>query len=200
METDFFEHKVDHFDDSTSRVVPDKQVSSFLLMQSGQSRFVKGCYPMHRLCFYYMLKSCSLIHTFNAISVEDIVQVLLLFCIESLESDRILLYSERHAFLRVLPVLVVLATSSAKEGDMVFKKLKINRLIRIFRVSLIIYSRIGQWAQDCSYRRFVGSRLHEIGGNCGSGIAVLITVSIALFMVFLSDSCLFLVVIHRETQ
>ncbi|CAM6128500.1 unnamed protein product [Calypogeia fissa] len=70
---------------------------------------------------------------FRTSNVEDIVQALLLFTVESLESDRILLFSERHTFLRVLPVLVVLATSSAKEGDMVFKKLKINRLIRLFR-------------------------------------------------------------------
>ncbi|KAL2641399.1 hypothetical protein R1flu_008986 [Riccia fluitans] len=70
---------------------------------------------------------------FRVKNVEDILQVLLLFCLESLESDRVLLYSERHVLLRVLPVVVILATSSVKEGDQVFKKIKINRLIRIFR-------------------------------------------------------------------
>ncbi|BBN10047.1 hypothetical protein Mp_5g00460 [Marchantia polymorpha subsp. ruderalis] len=73
------------------------------------------------------------VELFRVNNVEDILQVLMLFCLESLESDRVLLYSERHVLLRVLPVVVILATSSVKEGDQVFKRIKINRLIRIFR-------------------------------------------------------------------
>ena len=68
------------------------------------------------------------------LSVEDILQVLILFCVESLESDAILLYSERHALLRVLPVLVVLAMSTEKDGDAIFKKIKVVRLLNIFKV------------------------------------------------------------------
>ncbi|CAM6089472.1 unnamed protein product [Calypogeia fissa] len=75
---------------------------------------------------------------FRSSVVEDILQILLLFCIESLESDGILLYSQRHTLLRVLPVLVLLATSAVKEGDMVFKKLKISRLIRILRSDPVV--------------------------------------------------------------
>lgn len=60
--------------------------------------------------------------------------MLILFCLESLESDRVLLYSERHCLLRVLPVLVVLATSGEKDGDSMFKTIRLPRLIRVFRV------------------------------------------------------------------
>jgi cytoplasmic FMR1 interacting protein len=34
----------------------------------------------------------------------------------------------------VLPVLVVLATSGEKEGESIFKKIKISRLMSIFKV------------------------------------------------------------------
>lgn len=66
--------------------------------------------------------------------MEDILQVLIHFCVESLESDAILLYSERHTLLRVLPVLVVLAMSTEKDGDAIFRKVKVARLINIFKV------------------------------------------------------------------
>mgnify|MGYP007067653726 CR=1 FL=1 len=72
------------------------------------------------------------------LSVEDILHVLILFCMESLESDAILLYSERHALLRVLPVLVVLAMSTEKDGDAIFKKIKVVRLINIFKVIYLL--------------------------------------------------------------
>lgn len=75
---------------------------------------------------------------FRVNGVEDVLQVLILFCLESLESDRVLLYSERHCLLRVLPVLVVLATSGEKEGESFFKRIKLPRLIRVFRGDPVI--------------------------------------------------------------
>lgn len=75
---------------------------------------------------------------FRVSNVEDILQVLILFCVESLESDSILLYSERHALLRVLPVLVVLAMSTEKDGDAIFKKVKVARLINIFKKDPVV--------------------------------------------------------------
>lgn len=70
-------------------------------------------------------------------SVEDILQVLIVFAVESLELDFALLFPERHILLRVLPILVVLATSSEKDSESLYKRVKINRLINIFKV---IYS------------------------------------------------------------
>lgn len=67
-------------------------------------------------------------------SVEDILQVLIVFAVESLELDFALLFPERHILLRVLPVLVVLATSSEKDSESLYKRVKINRLINIFKV------------------------------------------------------------------
>jgi cytoplasmic FMR1 interacting protein len=67
-------------------------------------------------------------------SVEDILQVLIVFCVESVELDFALLFPERHTLLRVLPVLVVLATSSEKESEALYKRVKINRLLNIFKV------------------------------------------------------------------
>ena len=84
------------------------------------------------MVFYLCSKSSKQAWVHN--SVEDVLQVLILFCLESLESDRVLLYSERHCLLRVLPVLVVLATSGEKEGESFFKRIKLPRLIHIFRV------------------------------------------------------------------
>jgi cytoplasmic FMR1 interacting protein len=72
-------------------------------------------------------------------SVEDILHVLIIFCLECLESDRVLLFSERHILLRVLPVLVVLATSGEKEGESIFKKIKIPRLLSIFKVNIFMH-------------------------------------------------------------
>jgi hypothetical protein len=51
-----------------------------------------------------------------------------------LELDFALLFPERHILLRVLPVLVVLATSSEKDSESLYKRVKINRLINIFKV------------------------------------------------------------------
>lgn len=67
-------------------------------------------------------------------SVEDILQVLIVFAVESLELDFALLFPERHILLRVLPILVVLATSSEKDSESLYKRVKINRLINIFKV------------------------------------------------------------------
>lgn len=71
-------------------------------------------------------------------SVEDILQVLIVFVVESLELDFALLFPERHILLRVLPVLVVLVTSSEKDSESLYKRVKINRLINIFKVPLFI--------------------------------------------------------------
>ncbi|KAH0452001.1 hypothetical protein IEQ34_019300 [Dendrobium chrysotoxum] len=75
---------------------------------------------------------------FRANTVEDILQVLIVFCVESLELDFALLFPERHMLLRVLPVLVVLATSSEKDADSLYRRVKINRLISIFKNDPVI--------------------------------------------------------------
>ncbi|CAM6019075.1 unnamed protein product [Sphagnum balticum] len=75
---------------------------------------------------------------FRVNGVEDIIHVLIIFCLECLESDRVLLFSERHTLLRVLPVLVVLATSGEKEGESIFKKIKIPRLMSIFKKDPVV--------------------------------------------------------------
>lgn len=72
--------------------------------------------------------------TLTEYSVEDILQVLIVFAVESLELDFALLFPERHMLLRVLPVLVVMATSSEKDSESLYKRVKINRLISIFKV------------------------------------------------------------------
>ncbi|KAL6649198.1 hypothetical protein ACP70R_013422 [Stipagrostis hirtigluma subsp. patula] len=64
--------------------------------------------------------------------------VLIVFCVESLELDFALLFPERHTLLRVLPVLVVLATSSEKESESLYKRVKINRLLNIFKNDPVI--------------------------------------------------------------
>ncbi|KAG5549638.1 hypothetical protein RHGRI_014822 [Rhododendron griersonianum] len=51
----------------------------------------------------------------DGIDVKDILLVLIVFAVESLELDFALLLPERHILLWVLPVLVVLATSSEKD-------------------------------------------------------------------------------------
>ncbi|VAI09806.1 unnamed protein product [Triticum turgidum subsp. durum] len=76
-------------------------------------------------------------------SVEDILQVLIVFCVESLELDFALLFPERHTLLRVLPVLVVLATSSEKESESLYKRVKINRLLNIFKRHYLILNHMG---------------------------------------------------------
>ncbi|KAJ1414662.1 Cytoplasmic FMR1-interacting [Sesbania bispinosa] len=45
---------------------------------------------------------------------------------------------ERHILLRVLPVLVVLVTSSEKDSESLYKRVKINRLINIFKNEAVI--------------------------------------------------------------
>eukprot|EP00249_Psilotum_nudum_P020261 c27628_g3_i1 orf=83-4003(+) len=78
------------------------------------------------------------VELFRVNNVEDILQVLILFCVETLESESAMLYSQRHALLRVLPVLVALAMSSEKDGDAIFKKVRVTRLINLFKRDLVI--------------------------------------------------------------
>ncbi|KAL4371796.1 hypothetical protein AHAS_Ahas06G0201600 [Arachis hypogaea] len=69
-------------------------------------------------------------------SVEDILQVLIVFVVESLELDFALLFPERHILLCVLPVFVVLASdTSEKDSKSLYKRVKINRLINIFKMA-----------------------------------------------------------------
>ncbi|XVF06486.1 hypothetical protein REPUB_Repub06bG0052400 [Reevesia pubescens] len=78
------------------------------------------------------------VEMFRVNSVEDILQVLIVFAVESLELDFALLFPERHMLLRVLPVLVVMATSSEKDSESLYKRVKINRLINIFKNDPVI--------------------------------------------------------------
>ncbi|KAL0709699.1 hypothetical protein Bca4012_016677 [Brassica carinata] len=71
-------------------------------------------------------------------SVEDILQVLIVFIVESLELDFALLFPERYILLRVLPVLVVLATPSEKDTEALYKRVKLNRMINIFKNDPVI--------------------------------------------------------------
>ncbi|CAB4315793.1 unnamed protein product [Prunus armeniaca] len=73
------------------------------------------------------------VEMFRVNNVEDILQVLIVFAVESLELDFALLFPERHILLRVLPILVVLATSSEKDSESLYKRVKITRLINIFK-------------------------------------------------------------------
>ncbi|CAA6666502.1 unnamed protein product [Spirodela intermedia] len=75
---------------------------------------------------------------FRTNAIEDILQVLVAFCVESLELEFALLFPERHTLLRVLPVLVVLSTSSEKDSESLYKRVKINRLISIFKNNPVI--------------------------------------------------------------
>lgn len=78
------------------------------------------------------------VEMFRVNNVEDILQVLIIFAVESLELDFALLFPERHILLRVLPVLVVLATSSEKDSESLYKRVKVNRLINIFKNDPVI--------------------------------------------------------------
>ncbi|KMT13869.1 hypothetical protein BVRB_4g077110 [Beta vulgaris subsp. vulgaris] len=78
------------------------------------------------------------VEMFRVNNVEDILQALIVFSVESLELDFALLFPERHTLLRVLPVLVVLATTSEKDTEALFKRVKINRLIGIFKSDPVI--------------------------------------------------------------
>ncbi|XP_078441899.1 transcription activator [Wolffia australiana] len=75
---------------------------------------------------------------FRSNAVEDILQLLVGFCVDSLEMDYALLFPERHVLLRVLPVLTVLSTSSEKDGESLYKRVKVNRLINIFKNNPVI--------------------------------------------------------------
>ncbi|KAL3638793.1 hypothetical protein CASFOL_016700 [Castilleja foliolosa] len=70
--------------------------------------------------------------------VDDILQVLIVFAVESLELNFALLFPDRHILLRVLPVLVVLAASSEKDSESLYKRVKINRLFNIFKNDPVI--------------------------------------------------------------
>ncbi|GMJ12210.1 PIROGI 121, KLUNKER, PIROGI [Hibiscus trionum] len=78
------------------------------------------------------------VEMFRVNNVEDILQVLIVFAVESLELDFALMFPERHMLLRVLPVLVVMATSSEKDSESLYKRVKINRLINIFKNDPVI--------------------------------------------------------------
>ncbi|CAK9327870.1 unnamed protein product, partial [Citrullus colocynthis] len=78
------------------------------------------------------------VEMFRVNNVEDILQILIVFAVESLELDFALLYPEKHVLLRILPVLVVLATSSEKDSESLYKRVKINRLINIFKNDPVI--------------------------------------------------------------
>ncbi|KAI0493637.1 hypothetical protein KFK09_023758 [Dendrobium nobile] len=95
---------------------------------------------------------------FRANTVEDILQVLIVFCVESLELDFALLFPERHMLLRVLPVLVVLATSSEKDADSLYRRVKINRLISIFKVIILKSTE----ASDAEWSREVKGNMYDM--------------------------------------
>ncbi|KAL5837624.1 hypothetical protein ACOSQ3_014793 [Xanthoceras sorbifolium] len=78
------------------------------------------------------------VEMFRVNNVEDILQILIVFAVESLELDFGILFPERHILLRVLPVLAVLATSSEKDSESLYKRVKINRLINIFKSDPVI--------------------------------------------------------------
>ncbi|KAL7118012.1 hypothetical protein ACP275_03G108900 [Erythranthe tilingii] len=78
------------------------------------------------------------VEMFRVNNVEDILQVLIVFVVESLELNFALLFPERYILLRVLPVLVVLAASSEKDSESLYKRVKINRLINIFKNDPVI--------------------------------------------------------------
>ncbi|EYU22929.1 hypothetical protein MIMGU_mgv1a000342mg [Erythranthe guttata] len=83
------------------------------------------------------------VEMFRVNNVEDILQVLIVFAVESLELNFALLFPERYILLRVLPVLVVLAASSEKDSESLYKRVKINRLINIFKRQYLIINHIG---------------------------------------------------------
>ncbi|KAL9233414.1 hypothetical protein vseg_008421 [Gypsophila vaccaria] len=80
----------------------------------------------------------SHVEMFRVNNVEDILQALIVFTVESLELDFALLFPERHILLRVLPVLIVLATTSEKDTEALYKRVSINRLINIFKSDPLI--------------------------------------------------------------
>ncbi|VFQ78893.1 unnamed protein product [Cuscuta campestris] len=73
------------------------------------------------------------VEMFRVNNVEDILHILIVFIVESLELNFALLFPEKHILLRVLPVLVVLAASSEKDSESLYKRVKLNRLINIFK-------------------------------------------------------------------
>lgn len=134
---DLFEHKMDNTSKPAGRSFPrDWVYFLFSLFTWPLNFYINWTTLLMFLSWvmFFFLCSKSWKQAWVHNSVEDVLQVLILFCLESLESDRVLLYSERHCLLRVLPVLVVLATSGEKEGESFFKRIKLPRLIHIFRV------------------------------------------------------------------
>ncbi|KAG6435960.1 hypothetical protein SASPL_100841 [Salvia splendens] len=75
-------------------------------------------YPSYYILFAYI----CFVNPLTGNSVEDILQVLIVFAVESLELNFALLFPERHILLRVLPVLVVLAASSEKDSESLYKR------------------------------------------------------------------------------
>uniref|UniRef100_M8D737 Protein PIR n=1 Tax=Aegilops tauschii TaxID=37682 RepID=M8D737_AEGTA len=122
-------------------LVPDESVSMLklldVLLQLDHLKNAKASIPND----FSWYKSYDSLDSKN--SVEDILQVLIVFCVESLELDFALLFPERHTLLRVLPVLVVLATSSEKESESLYKRVKINRLLNIFKRHYLILNHMG---------------------------------------------------------
>ncbi|KAL6525143.1 hypothetical protein OROMI_030736 [Orobanche minor] len=78
------------------------------------------------------------VEMFRVNNVDDILQVLIVFAVESVELNFALLFPERHILLRVLPVLIVLAASSEKDSESLYKRVKVNRLINIFKNDPVI--------------------------------------------------------------
>lgn len=129
---------------------------------------------MNDFFIIFWLFSVRSVDILDLSSVEDILQVLIVFCVESLELDFTLLYPERHTLLRILPVLVVLASSSDKESESMYKRIKINRLLNIFKVSIAVsqFSNASGYSSQflCSlFHQFVWSYLTE--WSCYSSIS-----------------------------
>ncbi|GBG76997.1 hypothetical protein CBR_g23328 [Chara braunii] len=71
---------------------------------------------------------------------EEMLLFLINFSFEMLESERVLLYTERHTLLRVVPLLLVMATPSEKDGEALVKskKIKLERFIRLLKEDPIV--------------------------------------------------------------
>ncbi|MBA0573596.1 hypothetical protein Golob_000864, partial [Gossypium lobatum] len=120
-ELDDLQHKVGYFIELARGDVPCEQVS-YLMQVFGE------------FSLYYCIPACGLKRTMFDIQVEPSSTnvyfvakflrkiVLIVFAVESLELDFALLFPERHMLLRVLPVLVVMATSSEKDSESLYKR------------------------------------------------------------------------------
>lgn len=177
--TDFLKHKMGHLIELACRDVSGEQVScpwqliALILYERKLNVVYKNiCILLYVFCTYTVICPISLflnsstmhiwlfLRSLTLTSVEDILQILIVFAVESLELDFALLFPERHILLRVLPVLVVLATSSEKDSESLYKRVKINRLINIFKVhSHNVFLRL-QWivkfqdkAEPCNHNK-----------------------------------------------